>query len=197
MSMISEQIKELREIVSSSNPELYVPKKIRNMILQAADTIEVLSTTLNKDEDRCRCKYAEVYHIGETVNKLHELCGEKIGWIHYGREIADSFQMINRLCGFIESLSTKLRAENMERSVEDFNEWIYCGDGKNFPEGENVKVIASAVWDGYEYTTESYFYHGEFYNKPYYQISAGEICESYTGDKVVAWKPFPDPYHEP
>lgn len=73
-------------------------------------------------------------------------------------------------------------------------EWIPCS--KLLPEGENEKVIASAMWDGYEYTTESYFYHGKFYNKPYYQIPAGKIQESYTGDKVAAWKPFPEIYKE-
>lgn len=96
----------------------------------------------------------------------------------------------------IESLSKKLQVANMERSA-DCSGWIYCGDGKNFQEGENVKVIVSAVWDGYEYTTESYFYHGKFYNKPYHQILAGEIFDSYTGDEVIAWKPLPEPYHEP
>lgn len=97
----------------------------------------------------------------------------------------------------LEAEVEELKAANMEWPAGDCGGWIYCGDGKNFPEGENVKVIVSAVWDGYEYTTESYFYHGKFYNKPYYQISAGEICESYTGDKVVAWRSFPEPYHEP
>lgn len=120
--------------------------------------------------------------------------------LRYASETFESVpvqKLLHQAADTIEFLSEKLQASNMEREAGDCGGWIYCGDGKNLPKGENEKVIVSAVWDGYEYTTESYFYHGKFYNKPYYQISAGEICESCTGDEVVAWKSFPEPYHEP
>lgn len=105
---------------------------------------------------------------------------------------------INEICkdaaDTIEELSAKLQSADMERSEAYYDgEWISCED--RLPDGDNVKVIVSAIWDGYKYTTESYFYHGRFYNKPYYQISAGQIQESYTGDKVFAWQPLPQPYH--
>ena len=81
---------------------------------------------------------------------------------------------------------------DMIENQPKIGEWIPCSE--RLPEGENQKVIVSAIWDGYESTTQSYFYHGKFYNKPYYQIPAGEIQESYTGDKVVAWQHLPAPY---
>lgn len=102
MSVVDEQISELKYYASYQECE-----KVKSIMYQAADTIECLFASLNKSEEECRYKYAEVYHIGETVDKLHKLCGEKIGWIHYGREISDSFRMIEKLCGVIESLSEK------------------------------------------------------------------------------------------
>lgn len=42
MSAISDFAKELRELVSSSNPISYVPVEARNKILKAADVIEIL-----------------------------------------------------------------------------------------------------------------------------------------------------------
>lgn len=74
--------------------------------------------------------------------------------------------------------------------IED--RWIYCSSGK-FPEEDNKHVIVSAVWDGYEYTTDAYFYKRRFYVKPYYQIKAGEILDCYVGDFVIAWRDFPKP----
>lgn len=120
--------------------------------------------------------------ISEQVKELRELAE------CYYSEIRHHASTITNAADTIEALSAKLQAAN----IENGSGWIACED--RLPDEDNVKVIVSAIWDGYEYTTESYFYHGRFYNKPYYQISAGKIQESYTGDKVVAWQPLPEPY---
>lgn len=43
MGMLSHQVDELMEIIHSSDPNLYVPKAVREKIRQAADTIKSLS----------------------------------------------------------------------------------------------------------------------------------------------------------
>lgn len=83
MSMISHQIEELREIVHSSDPNLYVPKAVRRKIEQAADTIEALSAKLaaaNKAEriewEIKRLKYGFCPSCGSAVGRGAARCFE-------------------------------------------------------------------------------------------------------------------------
>lgn len=102
-----------------------------------------------------------------------------------GACFSEGVKLVNQAADTIESLSAKL--EDMERKAENCGSgWIYCGDGKNLPEIERDIMLSTRnldVYKGYRANTEGYFYaEGEGYI----------LCEN-----VLAWKPSPEPYHEP
>lgn len=179
---ISEQVKELREIVSSGNPKLYTPKKIRKMILQAADTIESLSEKLQAANMELERWHTD--HINEKI---------KNPFAYTSTLICHNCDHKDEYIEELEAEVEELKAVNMERSAEDCGGWIYCGDGKNLPE-EKINPITKDFCE-YQVTFKSEdvtdirhykFGRGHWWNGP-------GIMDEY----VIAWRQNLEPYHEP
>ena len=113
--------------------------------------------------------------ISEQVKELREIAKNFSEW-EYNR----FYDTISRAADTIESLCAKLA--NMERSAEDCGGgWILCSE--RLPE-ENEEVICcfkSGV------VKALVLFNCKFHGKVY----------AYEKSDIIAWKPLPEPYHEP
>lgn len=117
--------------------------------------------------------------ISEQVNTLRKLAEERVN----SRLVYDAML---QAADTIESLSAKLQAVNMERSAEDYGGWIPCKE--RLPENDGVYL---ATIDG-EIAGEDKPFSGlaEFENGKW-------IDDEDDYQFILAWKPLPEPYHEP
>lgn len=185
MSMISEQVKELRD--GSDVYKVGGFPEVSKLLKNAADTIESLSAKQEnayyvkrngKDDVIVSIMYNKAdnkYHF-VNLSKNH-ICA--CGFETTEEAIADMEQRKNNgsICDFYL----------IERSAEDcVGGWIYCGDGNNLPEIERDIILSTRsldVYKGYRANTEGYFY------------AEGEGYILY--ENVLAWMQQPEPYHEP
>lgn len=186
---ISEQVKELREYTST----LYITRDfdLRNMIIKAADTIEILSAKL-ADMERPKANYS-VGDLSELIEKFDNenikgLTDFEHTQIFNALVYLDMYQRIGTIDKFMEL------KQNVKRSAEDCGGWIPCSE--RLPK-EGVDVL---VW--YEY-----FRYGE-YNRLF---QTKGISYTYNGKwsgfvngqsgwhqlSIIAWQPMPEDYHEP
>lgn len=163
MSMISEQVKELREL--ADDMEKYVGLRPKPRILrEAANTIESLSAKLraaNMEEKNKNIKKHLKYGFCPD-------CGNAVG-----RGASTCFE-----CGTI--IDWDLLKEDDKRSAENCGGWIPCNE--RLPEEEGMYLITSKVFG----KTEVQYV---FFQKNIDLF----ICNGIP----TAWKPLPEPYHEP
>lgn len=104
----------------------------------------------------------------------------------------------------IESLSAKLQAENVERSVADCGEWIPCSE--RMPEEHEsmfAKFKGTDKWDGamFEKISDDVNVTVEFENGTRKTKTLHTVDGKWNGGqrgikfKVIAWKPLPEEYH--
>ena len=171
MSMISEQVKELREIAKNWNPNTPI-NPVSVVLNKAADTIESLSAkleTANKELER--------WH----TDKINDKIKNPFAW---------TSTLCCHNCDHKDEYIEELEAADMERSAEDCGGWIYCGDGNNLP-GPGRRYRVTALWKDGDFETRSVYdlvygtdgiWHGENY-----------IPVSF---EIIAWKPLEEPYKE-
>lgn len=94
----------------------------------------------------------------------------------------------------IESLSAKLQAANMERSADNFGEWISCKD--RLPENyQDVLVSGDGIVKQAQFINNVF----ECEDPDFYAVLDDEKVTGHeeTTFKAIAWQPLPEPYHEP
>lgn len=181
MSIISEQVKELREYAKYW--EYNAPKKpIDKIFIGAADTIESLSAKLKTEK---RNQSAERYAREEVIKKLKEKSNGKLPETRpyvYLNTVAD----IIRGCGDI--WFPGYYRDN----------WILCRDRMpeeySYPPFEGEKgnyllkskdVLTTVIWEnGTRETVVQQTINGKW------------ETESKFGCNVIAWQPFMEPYHK-
>lgn len=98
----------------------------------------------------------------------------------YGTTYEETKKAIEEAADTIESLSEKLQAANIEQSAGDCSGWIPCNE--RLPEEEGMYLITSKVLDKTEVQYVFFQKNMDLF-----------ICNGIP----TAWKPLPDPYHEP
>lgn len=88
-------------------------------------------------------------------------------------------ELLRQAADTIESLSSKLQAENMEQSA-DCGGWIPCKE--RLPEDDGMYLITSKVLDKTEVQYVFFQKNMDLF-----------ICNGIP----TAWQPLPEPYHEP
>ena len=123
MSMISEQVKELRTYGEKS---IFAPST-RDVFNQAADTIESLSAKLQAANMECQ---KGNYSIGDLSELIEKFDNEKIKGITDFEQVQifnalkylEMYQKVGTIEKFMEL------KQNMERPAEDCDGWISCSD---------------------------------------------------------------------
>lgn len=179
MDKIEEQVSELRRFADEygkSHETLFDYRK--NLLLQAADTIESLSAKLQAANGENGNKI-----VKEIRKKAQELSNQ-----HWGD---DERHLIGKGIQCMCVQAENIIKANMERPVGDCDGWIYCGDGKNLPKEKEWYMTTCVVGNGSPFSQELYFDGAKFDTE---EIEAEYY---YTLCKVLAWQPLPEPYHEP
>ena len=168
--------------------------------------MEKLSEVLNGCKKKIRVSSAEIIVHGTKKKPYYEIKYRALsdGQIHIGYSsynldfvfgwLEECFEIVKEAADTIESLSAKLQAANMERSVEDCGGWIPRKE--RLPE-DGVDVL---VWF-------EYFRYGEynrlFQTKGISYTFNGEWSGFVNGSsgwnqlRIIAWQPLPEDYHEP
>lgn len=112
--------------------------------------------------------------ISEQIKELRKAAK----WFE-GACFPDGIRLANNAADTIESLSAKLA--NMERSAEDCGgRWIACKE--RLPEDEGMYLITAKVLEKIEIQYVFFQKNMDLF-----------ICNGI----AIAWKPLPEPYHEP
>lgn len=133
MSMISEQVKELRLAAA------YKEHSMRELLEKAADTIEALSKKTDEQNE---------LDIGEIYKQLNE-SKETIRRAKAGEYVSEAklARQLDCAIDIIESISAKLQTANMERSAD-----CKMIDGKKLLEDLEKEVFTADLyehgWDG-------------------------------------------------
>lgn len=183
MSMISEQIKKLRDKAFAygytSNSEM------ESLLIQAADTIESLSAKLQEANEEL-----ERWHTDHINEKIKNPFAWTSTLICHNCDHKDEY--IEKLEAEIE----ELKAANMERSAEDCSGWISCNE--RLPETvEYMEFEPTPYMKRLEvaYMTDTVEYLIGFYDGNKWMDKRHNIIKN-----VIAWKPFvklPDKHREP
>lgn len=169
MSMISEQVKELRIAA------VYKEHSLKMLLEQAACTIESLSTKLQeenmKDENKRAKKHLKYGFCPD--------CGSPVG-----RGASTCFD-----CGSI--LDWDLLKEDSEQSKENCVGWILCKDRLPTKE-ESIKNDNRFILDDGNRRYGGLF---DYEKKCFVQF---DFWNGLVEDKcAIAWQPLPEPYHDP
>lgn len=171
MSMISEQVKELRKAAKWFEGACF-PEAVK-LVGEAADIIESLSAKLTSANEELKC-----WHTDRINDKI------KNPFVHTSTLICHN-------CDHKDEYIEELEAVNTERSEAHYNDgWIYCGDGKNLPE-EKINPVTKDFCE-YQVTFEcddvSDIRHYKFGNDHWW--NGPEIMDKYVTAWRVPIKPF-------
>ena len=189
MSMISEQIENLRRIAKEWNPDTPINPVIVTLN-QAADTIESLHAKLQAANME---RPAETKFNGDLIsrNELLRIIDSRIA--DYRHDCNDGWQKYADWYEYdIRPLVRDFQSINAPSY--DCGGWIYCGDGNNLPEesGYYDVTIESKINDEIVRTTECRCFHKDI------KFWAESIEPEFAIDEtVIAWKNRPEPYHDP
>lgn len=181
MSMLSEQVNELRELADGY--KLADKPLVARTLHQAADTIEDLSRKLEKEKiNRNAAQYARE----EVVKKLKEISNGSLPetrpyiYLNTAIEIIRDFGDI-WFPGYYKD-NWILCSNQMPK------ETVLCFVDKHCRRiMRSNDVIATIVWE-----------NGRIETELQYTIEGKWLAETrFQGCKVVAWQPFPEPYHKP
>lgn len=195
MSMLSEQVKELR---SYANVSLYAREgKVRELLREAVDTIESLSAKLAENMEWSEGYYEMRKELAEQHNKAFELISKMP---LEGNEVWHGY-----VSGIMQTLGYLI--DSMDKLDRHYSGgWIACEDGNHMPEEhEDFRDIFDpdtlAVVDTEHYTAS------DLVQVTVYDIDKDEyfVCDDCTVDgkwsnfgsdgfKVMAWQLLPEPY---
>lgn len=177
---ISEQVKELRMYADEYEQPPYgrAVEKTENVLRNATDTIEVLSTKLQTANMEQPSPHYENDIFAKIITALDERIGAE--W-----RIIDGLNDETQIYGFVRSLEAYQQSKLIiEQNIEEYKErqsemdygsgWIVCEDALP-DDGESVLVT-----DGeYVYLVE---YDADL------DVAFGDV------DNIIAWRYLPEPY---
>lgn len=190
MSMLSEQIKELRNYERIFKGDR-LDGNLSIIFKEAADTIEYLSAKLQAVN---MAHQKGNYSLGDLSELIDKFDNEKIKGITDFEQVQifnalkylDMYQKVGTIEKFMEL------KQNMERSSDDCGMWIPCKE--RLPEEDNEILITVRVND------VPWIRVGMFHRDTW-EILDGmwsfRQLTSMTAWNVTHWMPFPGPYHEP
>lgn len=152
-------------------------EKSSELLKEFAEKIKVSSAEIvvhgTREKPYYEIKYHDLpdgqIHIGYSSYNLDFV----FGWLE------ECFEIVKEAADTIESLYAKPQAANMERSA-DCGGWIPCKE--RLPEEEGMYLITSKVLDKTEVQYVFFQKNMDLF-----------ICNGIP----TAWKPLPEPYHEP
>lgn len=192
---ISEQVRELRIVAETCNQ--IGKQAMSKYLFEAADTIEALFAKVVTNDDLGKM-------ILDGIRK--EIKEKETIWRELENPPYSEFEQELYLSGLRKAREIILSAANMERS-EDCGGWIYCGDGKNMPEEHNSifkpfkgtekwkQAMFETTSNEVEVTVE--FEDGTRKTMTAHTLDGKWKVDTFVKNKVISWKPFSEPYHEP
>lgn len=173
MSMISEQVKHLKELSESARINVYSFETLSQSLKEAADTIEALSAELEKANEELKRWHTD--HINEKIRNPFAYTSTLIC---HNCDHKDEY--IEELEAEVEELKT-----NMERSESDCGGgWIPCSERLPNKTGSYLVTAYSEGISEYISDIDQFIYNG---------MPTGYWINS---DNVIAWQPLPGPYTE-
>ena len=146
MSIISEQVKELRKAAKWFEGVCF-PEAVK-LVDEAADTIESLSAKLSAANTRQLTKYNETERqlIEEMAEEIENLYGRGTDLTEWARDYLEDMEQLQ---------------------VRHNDEWIYCGDRKNTPEKTGFYMVTKEIREtGERFTGKSRFDTEKGWNDP-------------------------------